>query len=284
MKIHQRYRILVLAIPLFAGSFFAGAASAGSRETLVIAGTGASIGTMQLMVNGFQKKHPAVNVEVVPSIGSTGGIRAAQEGKIDIGLSSRPLTPEERSALIVEEPYARIAFIFGVQYSNPTRGLTLAEIENIYAGKQKNWPDGKPIRLILRPRSDSQSAYLSSINPGLKSASGKSHSIPGVFVANTDPDAALQIEKTPGSFGTTTSSLVKVEKRNIKVLSIDGVAPTLSNVSSGKYPYAVTLLLVYKKDKYGGSIKNFIEYVFSRDGKKILSDNGQVALPRNTGK
>lgn len=283
MNIYPRYRILLFAITLIAGSLFTGAASAGSRETLTIAGTGASIGTMQLIAKGFQKKHPTVNVEVAPSIGSTGGIRAVQEGKIDIGLSSRPLTPEERSA-VIEEPYARIAFIFGVQDSNPTKGLTLAEIENIYAGKQKTWPDGKPIRLVLRPLSDSQSAYLSSINPGLKSASGKAHSIPGVLVANTDPDAAMHMEKTPGSIGTTTSSLVAAEKRNIKALSIDGVAPTLSNVSSGKYPYAVTLSLVYKKDKYGGLIKDFMEYVFSRDGKKLLSGNGQVPLQRITGK
>ena len=284
MKIYPRYQILIFAVPLFIGSFFAGPASASSKETLIITGTGSSIATMQLMANGFQKKHPTVNVEVLPSIGSAGGIRAVREGKIDIGLSSRLLKPEERSAEITEELYSRTAFIFGVQDSNPTEGFTLAEIEEIYAGKHKTWPDGKPIRLILRPLSDAYSAYLSSINPGLKSASEKAHSIPGVSVGATDQEAAVQIEKTPGSFGTTSGSLVAAEKRKIKALSVDGAAPTLSNVSAGKYPHVITLSLVYKRDKYRGSIKDFIEFVFSRDGQKILSDNGQVTLQRITGK
>lgn len=283
MKTYLRYQILIFAIPLFAGFLFTVAASAGSKGTLIITGTGSSIGAMQLMAKGFQKKHPDVTVQVLPSIGSTGGIRAVNEDKIDIGLSYRPLKPEEQSAKIIAEPYSRTAFIFGVQDSNPTKGFTLAEIEEIYAGKRKTWPDGTPIRLILRPLSDGFSEYLASINPGLKSASEKSHSIPGIFVGNTDQEAVTQIEKTPGSIGTTSSSIVAAENRKIKALSVDGAAPTVSNVSAGKYPYAMTLFLVYKKDKYSGAIKDFIEFVFSRDGQKILSDNGHVTLQRITG-
>jgi phosphate transport system substrate-binding protein len=112
----------------------------------------------------------------------------------------------------------------------------------------------------------------------------KAHQIPGVFVGITDQDAAEQIEKTPGSFGTTSLSIIVAEKRKIKALSVDGVAPTLSNLSTGRYPYAITLFLVYKKDRYKGAVKDFIEFVFSRDGKKILSDNGHLTLERITGK
>jgi phosphate transport system substrate-binding protein len=239
---------------------------------------------MQLMAKGFQKKHPGVTVNVLPSIGTTGGIKAVNEDKIDIGLSYRPLKPEERSEKIIEEPYGLTAFIFGVQYSNPIKGLTLAQIEEIYSGKRTTWPDGTPIRVILRPLSDGFSAFLAGINPGLKSASEKAHSIPGLFVGNTDQDAARQIERTPGSFGTTSLSLVAAEKRKIKALSVNGATPTLSNVSTGKYPYAMTLSLVYKKDNYKGPVKDFIEYVFSREGQKILFDNGHVTLQRITGK
>jgi phosphate transport system substrate-binding protein len=118
----------------------------------------------------------------------------------------------------------------------------------------------------------------------MKSVSEKSHSIPGVFVGNTDQEAAEQIEKTPGSFGTTSSSLVAAEKRKIKGLSVDGAAPTVSNISTGKYPYAMTLYAVYNKDKYRRAVKDFIEFVFSKEGQKTLSDNGHVALQRIAGK
>jgi ABC-type phosphate transport system substrate-binding protein len=125
---------------------------------------------------------------------------------------------------------------------------------------------------------------LENINPGMKSASTKAHSVPGVFVGNTDQDAAVQIEKTPGSFGTTSNAVITSEKRKIKTLCVDGTASTRANIIAGKYPYKITLSLVYKKDKYKGSIKDFIEFVFSRDGQKILSNNGHVTLPRRTGK
>lgn len=282
MKLYLRYQIVVCAAILLGVSALEVAASASSRETITIAGTGSGIGMMQLMAKAFQKKHPGVIVNVFPSIGSTGGIMAVTENRIDIGVSYRSLKPEERSENIIVEPYGRTPFIFGVQNSNPTHGLTLAEIEEMYNGKRKTWPDGTLIRLVLRPVSDGYTAYLAGINPGLKSASVMAHSVPGVFIGDTDQDAAIQSEKTSGSFGTTTLSLITSEKRKIKALFIDGVAPTTSNVSSGKYPYAITLYLVYKKDTYKAAVKDFIEFVFSREGKKLLSDNGHVTLQRRT--
>jgi phosphate transport system substrate-binding protein len=269
MKRYLRYQGFIFAALLFggsAGSLVTGTALASPKETLTISGTGSSTGVMRLMAKGFQKKRPNVTVEVLPSIGSVGGIKAVKDGKIEIGLSSRLLRPEERSADIIEEPYGRSAVVFGVQDANPTKGFTLTEIEEIYAGKRKIWPDGTPIRLILRPMSDSYSQYLAGITPGMKSASERAHSVPGVFVGITDRDAALQIEKTPGSFGITSAAIVAAEKLKIKALSVDGIAPTLTNLSAGKYPYAMTFALVYKRDKYRGPIKDFIEFVFSRDG------------------
>ncbi|MFZ3116610.1 MAG: substrate-binding domain-containing protein [Syntrophales bacterium] len=279
-----RYQSFVFAALLLGGSIFTGAAAADSKETMIIAGTGASIGAMQLMAKDFQKKHPEVKVAVLPSIGSTGGIKAVREGRIDIGLLARRLKPEEQSGAIIEEIYGRTAFIFGVQDSNPTENLALAEIAEIYAGKRQTWSDGTPIRLILRPLSDAYSVYLSGINSVLKSVSEKAHAIPGVFVGNTDQEAALQIEKTPGSFGTTSGSLIAAEGLRIKALSVDGAAPTCANIAADKYPFVMTLSLVYKKDKYRGVIRDFVEFVFSRDGQKLLSKNGHVTLPRITGK
>jgi len=291
MRIYLRYFIFIFSVLLLTSSVVESSASTSPKRKLIITGTGAGIGAMRRMAEGFQKKHPNVAIDVLPSIGSTGAIKAVKEGRIDIGLSSRPLTPEERSMGIIEEPYGRTPFIFAVQESNPTKGVTLTEIEGIYAGKRKTWPDGTPIRLILRPLRDSFSVYLASINSRFKSASEKAHSIPGVFVGTTDQEAAEQIEKTPGSFGTTSSSLMAVEKRRIKALSVDGAAPVPSNIADGvhvsagnKYPFTMTMSLVYKGDTDKGAVKDFIKFVFSKDGRKLLSESGHVTLPRITGK
>lgn len=284
MKLFLRYQIFIFTALLFAGPIIAGTSSAICAETVIVTGTGSSIATMELMAGSFQKKHPDVNIKVLPSIGSTGGIKAVDEDKIDIGLSYRPLKPKEQNPKIIAEPYGRTAFIFGVQDSNPATDITLSEVEEIYSGKRGTWPDGSPIRLVLRPVSDGFSEFLAGISPALKSASEKAHSIPGVMVAITDQEAGAQIQMTPGSFGTTSSSIVAAEKLKIKALSVGGTLPTLSNVSNGKYPYVMTLYLIYKQDKYKGAVKDFIEFIFTSDGLEILSDNGHITLNRLTGK
>ena len=284
MKLYSHRIILIIAALMIGGAIVADSAFANPQEKLIIAGTGSSIGVMKRMADGFQRRHPNVTVNILPSIGSTGGIKAVKEGKIDIGLSARSLKPEEKIPGIIEEFYGRTAFIFGVQESNPIEGLSLNEIEEIYAGKRRTWSDGRPIRMILRPLYDAYSAFLAGINPGMKSASEQAHSIPGVFVGMTDREAAVQIERTPGSFGTTSAAIVAAERLKVKALSVDGVLPTLPNVSTGKYPYAMTMSIVYKKDKYMGAVKDFIDFLFSNDGRKLLSANGHVTLPRVVGK
>lgn len=284
MKLYSHRIILIFAVLMIGGTIVAESAFANPQEKLIITGTGSSISVVKRMADGFQRRHPTVTVSILPSIGSTGGIKAVKEGKIDIGLSARALKPEERVPGIIEEVYGRTAFIFGVQESNPIEGLRLTEIEEIYAGKRRTWSDGRPIRMILRPLYDAYSVFLAGINPGMKSASEQAHSIPGVFVGMTDREAAIQIERTPGSFGTTSAAIVAAERLKVKALFVDGVSPTLPNVSAGKYPYAMTMSVVYKRDKHMGAVKDFIDFVFSNDGRKLLSANGHVTLPRMAGK
>lgn len=280
---------------VFVMFFVAGSTAAGKSVTpapkrLVIAGTGSCIGPMQRIAEAFQKKQPPITFGFLPNIGGMESMRAVMEERIDIGLSPRPLTPEERGTGVIETPYGRTPLIFAVQESNPTSGLTLAGIEEIYLRKQRIWPDGTPVRHILRPLRDSFSIYLASINPRLQSAYREAHTIPGVFVGMTDQEAVEQIEKTPGSFGITSSSFMTLEKRKIKALSVDGVAPAPSNIpdgvdiSAGKYPYAMTISLLYKGNSDNVAVRDFVEFVFSKDGKKILLESSHMTLPRTTGR
>ena len=65
--------------------------SIGSAETLRIGGTGAALGPMARLGDAFQDLHPDTTIEILPSLGSGGGIKATMAGAIDIGLSSRDL-------------------------------------------------------------------------------------------------------------------------------------------------------------------------------------------------
>ena len=64
-------------------------------ETIRIGGTGSALAAMRILGAEFQKRDPEINVEVLVSLGTLGGIEALAEGAIDIGLAARGLKPEE---------------------------------------------------------------------------------------------------------------------------------------------------------------------------------------------
>lgn len=70
--------------------------SAFGTDILKIGGAGSALGSMRLLADSFEKSHPGVKVQVLPSVGSPGGIKAVLDGVIGIGISGRPLAEEER--------------------------------------------------------------------------------------------------------------------------------------------------------------------------------------------
>ena len=66
-----------------------------AEESLRIGGTGAALGTINLLANAYSEINPDTSVEVLPSLGSGGGIKALIGGRIDIALSTRPASKEE---------------------------------------------------------------------------------------------------------------------------------------------------------------------------------------------
>ncbi|MFA5916455.1 MAG: substrate-binding domain-containing protein, partial [Burkholderiales bacterium] len=77
------------------GATLAMAAVGAYADSIKIGGTGTGLGTMKLMAREFNKSRPDAQLIVTPSLGSTGAIRAVLAGAVDIGISARPLTPEE---------------------------------------------------------------------------------------------------------------------------------------------------------------------------------------------
>ncbi|MBI4912950.1 MAG: substrate-binding domain-containing protein [Acidobacteria bacterium] len=253
-------------------------------DTLRISGTGSALGGIKLMAAAFMKKHAGVKVEVLPGIGSGGAIRAVADGKLDLACTARPLFPQEQRRDLREEGYCLTPFVFGTQPGTDVASLTLEEVERIYAGVQKTWKDGRPIRLILRPRSDAAHARLASLTPGMGAALEKAHGVPGICVGMTDGEAADHLEGTPGSFGTTTLGLIQSEGRHIRAIPINGVSPSLENLANGSYRFPAPLNFVYLQDRGPRAATAFVAFAFSPAGQRILRGAGCLPLPRATGR
>ena len=269
-KLFSGWAAAILAVMLVSDSRSAVA------ETIRISGTGAAMGTMRILGEAFRKAHPGIRVELVSGMGSSGAIKALLAGRLDIGLSARTLSGEERARGIVETRYARTPFVFGVNSTLKMTGLTMERLAEIYGGK-RDWENGKRIRLVLRLRNDTDTPVLKAMSPAMSAAVDIALRRKAMIVATTDDDAADAIENVPGAFGGTTLSIVLSEKRAIRILSLDGVIPSVRTMADRSYPYSKTFFMVTKNNP-PAAVRWFIEFVRSPAGAAILLKNGQEAM------
>lgn len=250
-----------------------GPALGAKAEVLSIGGTGAALGTMRLLGEAYARQQPGLSVQVLPSMGSGGGIKAVLAGAIQLAVSARPLSAQEQQAGAQAVEYGRTPFVFATQSSNKARGINSQELVEIYAGRLDRWPDGTPIRLVLRPVGDADSETIKSISPALREAKLLAEQRKGMLFAITDQEAADALERTPGSFGPATLALLISEKRALKALTLNGVAPEPRHLADGRYPLAKSLLLVSGPSP-GAAARGFIEFTRSPAGREILRRNG----------
>ena len=68
----------------------------------------------------------------------------------------------------------------------------------------------------------------------------------------------------------------------VKALSIDGAEATAENVKSGTYKVARPFNIV-TKDGVSDVAQDFIDYIMSSDGKKVVEENGCISVADNAG-
>lgn len=275
-------KMRVLFPALLATIALCSAGNPGAAEKGVVikaGGTGGALGGMKQVASAFEKKHPGVMVSFAPSLGSGGGIKAVLAGSIDLALSARPLSDDERKLGAVDVEYARTPFIFVTSRKGERPGLALRQVAAIYAGEMKAWPDGSPIRLILRPAGDADTALLRSMSPEMDAAVRAALSREGMVMAVTDQENADIIGRIRGGFGATTLAQLLAERRPLKALSLDGVEPGLAALARGAYPYA-KIFFAITGPKASRGTRDFIAFLHSPEARAILTRTGHLVPHR----
>lgn len=246
-------------------------------ETIKVGGTGNALGTMTLIANAYNKLNPNIQVTVLPSIGSSGGIKAIPSGAIDIGLSSRPLKESESKMGIQAIEYARTPTVIAVSNLSTIDDISIHQLIDIYTGKLLNWPDGMLIRPILRQPGDDNTMQLKVLSPALKKAVEIADNRLGLLFAATDQETVDKIQKIPGSFGVTSLALIISEKRPLRALTLNGVVATPETITSGLYPMVKHFYIILPA-VIEASTQDFIQFIKSSDGAAILVQNGHFVV------
>lgn len=207
-------------------------------------------------------------------------------GRADVILA---LAPSEKQKAAAAEagfefeltPVTKDAFVFFVPVSNPVRGLTSQQVKDIYSGKTTTWKElGVNLQAKMLPYqrnegSGSQTALerLMEDTPLMEPLKEDRLGGMGGIISDT-----ADYRNHPGALGFSfryyATELVRENK--IKLLEIDGVAPTVENIRSGAYPFVETAYAITVRPRVG-NVGKFIDFLVSPAGRDLIEKTGYVA-------
>ena len=204
--------------------------------------------------------------------GSGAGIQAVQEGRCDIGLSSRSLKDEEKANGLEETVLAYDGIAIIVNTENPVADLDLETISKIYTGEITNWKDvgGNDAEIVLIGREAG-----SGTRDGFESITGSKDKCAYRQELTSTGDVITTVSTNPGAIGY--ASLASV-KDTVKAVTVGGVAASEKTVKNGSYTVQRPFVLVTKKDTaLSESAQKFYDYITSEAAIEIISGAGVVA-------
>ncbi len=267
----------------------AGAATAAEKadpapgKTLRWAGCGINKKAfMKELSEAYEKKY-GVHF-ILEGGGATKGIRRVHNREVDIGGSCRnkiPGEPEERGVRM--SPVAWDALVVMVHPDNPVNDIRLEQLKAVFEGRITNWkalggPDA-PIELLVRR------GKISGVGRTLRELLWGDPDMEFRGSAEYPSSGPLEkaVEQNPRALGV--SGISSARKRQVKLLTLEGKAPTYENIRNGDYLLYRPLYITYmpRNNPRLKEIKRFIAFAHSREGRRIIREQGVVPYLDATG-
>ena len=249
----------------------------GDKQVLRLAGSGSNLPLTRELAEAFMRRWPDKRVIVFESVGSTGGIRAVSDGVVDLGLVSRPLRSAEDELGLVVTPYARVAVAAVANLDVPDTELSRSELIEVFAGERRRWENGAPIIVLQRERGDSSHAAVGRALPEFAAVNDVAYREERWRVVYNDRAMYEALASTPGALGLLDVGATQTQALALKVLALDGAAPTGANLRSGRYPFAKDLAFV-SVEQPSGIAGELVDFIRSSDGQALIRQRGYIPL------
>lgn len=188
----------------------------------------------------------------------------------------------------IQTPFADDAFVFVVNVDNPVDSITVEEARAIYTGEITNWSElGGEDREIL-PFQRPDEAGSQSLMEKLVMQGTPMMDPPTGFVASTMEDLMVVVRSYDGSPGAIGYSVYYYAKEmemaeGLKILSIDGVAPSPETIRDGSYPLRNPKYVVIPADAPEDAPNRILyNWLLGPDGQKLVGQEGYVAVAGET--
>lgn len=270
MRIYKSIITFTASAVLFAGYLPASYA----KETLQWAGCGITKKAFMAELAKSYTKKTGIDVKLSGG-GATKGIRNAAKGAIHIGGACRVALEnhaEERGAFQI--PVAWDALVAFVHKKNPVDSITFAQLNKIYRGEITNWKElggnNAPIELYVRR------GKMSGVGRTLRELvfANYDQEFKATYVVKSSGPVEKGVVKNLNGLGV--SGISSAKKRNLKLLKLDGKAPTYENIKNGSYALYRPLYLVIKRGNKTPLVRDFVKYAVSKEGQEIIRSQGTV--------
>lgn len=275
----------------------------GSKTTISVKGSDTMVNLSQKWAEVYMQNHPDVSIQVTGG-GSGTGIAALLNNTTHIANSSRDIKDKEMENAarlnITPKQYGvaldGIAII--VHPSNKVDNFSIKQLSDIFSGKIKNWKElgGSNSEIVLYGRENSSGTYEFFKEHVL----GKDESGKGIDYA-----ASTQVLQGTASLGEAVARDVKgigyggvgyfAQRNDVKILHIkkDDTSAAISPVEGNKVNYEVIwnqeypisrYLFCYTNGEPQGSVKDFMDFIVSSEGQKVVETMEYIPLPKQQAK
>ena len=220
----------------------------------------------------FMEANSGVNFTYNPT-GSGSGITAVQEGRCDIGLSSRALKDDEKSAGLVGTTIALDGIAIIVHPENPVSDLSVQQVADIYTGKITNWKDlgGEDAEIVLIGREAG-----SGTRDGFESVTGTKDACQYRQELTSTGDVITTVSQNPDAIGYASLAALK---DTVKALTVGGVAPSEDTVKDGSYVIQRPFVLVTKTgETLSANAQKFFDFALSAEAAQYITSAGAVPV------
>ena len=263
-----------------------------ARTVIQNKGSDTMVNVAQVWAEEYRKVAPDVEVEVSGG-GSGVGIAALMKGAVDIANASRDLKPSEAEQAQKNTGKKPVGFTVGydalavyVHKDNPLSEITLEQLTELYAegGKTTRWSElgvkipGVTDDTIVRVSRQSSSGTYEFFR---EHALGNRDFRMGSRDLNGSKEVVELVGGTLTAIGYSGMGYATAAVKMVRVTSKPGspaIAPTVAAVHDKTYPLARSLH-VYTLGEPQGAVKQYIDWILSDAGQKVVEDSGYVPVP-----
>lgn len=260
--------------------------------TIRIAGSSTVRPLIERAVELYAPHHPKVQI-IVGGGGSGRGIRRVGQSEVEIGMASRAVKDSELVEFpsLVRYPIGADGIALLVRADNPLENITTQQVRDVFSGKVTNWRAlggyDAPIRLIsTNSRHGTFGAFCDHFGFEAEEE-GTDGSVKrlrfktaeqqefleasALAVDGNKPSLAAIMTKPDGlSYASVGSALRAIDRGvPLKMLRLDGVAPTEANLVDGSYRLQRPLLLL-TNGVPRPAVKQFLDFVRGEVGQRLI--------------